>query len=105
MVKNRRSGRADSPEWVICEGADLRNAESAPVASAAQPLSSSVLLHYLDLSGWQVDVRASGAAYSAVAGRGKDRLAAWGLSHSAVVTLLFEQARRTPFPEGHATLS
>ena len=75
------------------------------MASAAQPLSSSVLLQYLDLSGWQVDVRESGPAYSAVADRGKDRLAAWGLSHSAVVTLLFEQARGAPISEGHATLS
>ena len=64
-----------------------------------------MLLWYLDLSGWQVDVRESGNAYSAVADRGKDRLAAWGLSHSAVVTLLFEQARGAAQPEGHATLS
>jgi hypothetical protein len=75
------------------------------VASAAQPLSSSLLLQYLDLSGWYVDVRESGHAYSAVADRGKDRLAAWGLSYSAVVTLLFEQARGPAHPEGHATLS
>jgi hypothetical protein len=86
-------------------GAGFGNAESAPVASAAQPLSSSVLLWYLDLSGWRVDVRESGSAYSAVADRGKDRLAAWGLSHSAVVALLFEQARGAAQPEGHATLS
>lgn len=52
-----------------------------------------MLLQYLDKSGWDVDVRESGPAYSAVAERGKDRLAAWGLSRSAVVTLLFEQAR------------
>jgi hypothetical protein len=75
------------------------------VASAARPLSSSLLLWYLDLSGWHVDVRESGDAYSAVADRGKDRLAAWGLSHSAVVTLLFEQARGSAQPEGYATLS
>jgi hypothetical protein len=105
VVKNRRPARANSPEWVMCEGAYLRNAASAPVASAAHPLSSSVLLQYLDLSGWQVDVRESGSAYSAVAGRGKDRLAAWGLSHSAVVALLFEHARGAPFPEGQATFS
>ena len=75
------------------------------MASAAQPLSSSVLLQYLDLSGWHVDVRESGDAFSAVADRGKDRVAAWGLSRSAVVTLLFEQARGAAQPEGHATLS
>jgi len=75
------------------------------VASAAQPVSSSLLLQFLDMSGWYVDIRESGYAYSAVADRGKDRLAAWGLSHSAVVTLLFEQARGPAHPEGHATLS
>lgn len=64
-----------------------------------------MLLQYLDLSGWYVDIRESGYAYSAVADRGKDRLAAWGLSYSAVVTLLFEQARSAAQPEGHATLS
>jgi hypothetical protein len=64
-----------------------------------------LLLWYLDLSGWRVEVRESGDAYSAVADRGKDRLAAWGLSRSAVVTLLFEQARGAPQPEGHAALS
>jgi len=64
-----------------------------------------VLLQYLDLSGWQVDVRESGSGYSAVADRGKDRLAAWGLSHSAVVTLLFEQVRGPAHPAGHAPLS
>jgi hypothetical protein len=64
-----------------------------------------MLLRYLDLSGWHVHVRESGPAYSAVADRGKDRLAAWGLSHSAVVAMLFEQAS-APRPEGHhATLS
>jgi hypothetical protein len=68
-------------------------------------VSSSLLLQYLDLSGWQVDVRESGHAYSAVAGRGKDRLAAWGLSHSAVVTLLFEQAVGAAQPEGRASFS
>jgi hypothetical protein len=75
------------------------------VASAARPLSSSLLLWYLDLCGWHVDVRESGEAYSAVADRGRDRLAAWGLSYSAVVTLLFEQARGSAQPESHATLS
>lgn len=75
------------------------------MASAAHPVSSSLLLLSLDLSGWCVDVRESGAAYSAVAARGQDRLAAWGLSHSAVVTLLFEQARSAAQPEGRATLS
>ena len=83
----------------------MGNPESAPVASAAQPVSSSLLLRYLDLSGWHVDVRESGNAYSAVADRGDDRLAAWGLSYSAVVTLLFEQASRAAQPDGHATLS
>lgn len=86
-------------------GADFSDAESAPVASAAHPLSSFVLLQYLDLSGWQVDVRESGSAYSAVADRGKDRLTAWGLSRSAVVTLLFEQARGPAHPEGQESLS
>ena len=75
------------------------------MASAAQPVSSSTLLQYLDLSGWYVDVRESGSAFSGVADRGKDRLAAWGLSYSAVVTLLFEQAVGAARPEGHATLS
>jgi hypothetical protein len=75
------------------------------VASAAKPVSSSTLLHYLDLSGWQVGVSESGDAYSAVARRGEDRLAAWGLSYSAVVTLLFEQASSAAQPEGRATLS
>jgi hypothetical protein len=75
------------------------------VASAARPLSSSLLLWYLDLSGWHVDVRESGDAYSAVADRGKERVAAWGLSRAAVVTLLFEQARGAPQPDGYATLS
>lgn len=64
-----------------------------------------MLLQYLDLSGWRVDVRESGHAYSAVADRGKDRLAAWGLSHSAVVAMLFEQATGAARPEGHATHS
>ena len=64
-----------------------------------------MLLQYLDVSGWQVDVRESGYAYSAVADRGKDRLAAWGLSYPAVVTLLFEQARGAAQAEGHSTLS
>lgn len=64
-----------------------------------------MLLLSLDQSGWYVDVRESGAAYSAVAARGKDRLAAWGLSYSAVVTLLYEQARSAAQPEGRATLS
>jgi hypothetical protein len=68
-------------------------------------MSSSMLLQYLDLSGWHVDVRASGDAYSAVADRGKNRLAAWGLSHSAVVTLLFAQAHAAALPERGATLS
>jgi hypothetical protein len=68
-------------------------------------VSSSTLLHCLDLSGWHVDVCESGNAYSGVADRGTDRLAAWGLSHSAVVTLLFEQASRAAQPEGRATLS
>ena len=51
-----------------------------------------MLLQSLDLSGWFVDVRESGKAYSAFADRGNDRLAAWGLSYSAVVTLLHEQS-------------
>ena len=57
-----------------------------------------MLLQSLDLSGWFVDVRESGKAYSAFAARGNDRLAAWGLSYSAVVTLLHEQtlAPRSP---------
>lgn len=75
------------------------------MASAASPVSSSLLLQSLDLSGWCVDVRASGPAYSAVADRGQDRLAAWGLSYSAVVTLLFEQACGAAPPEGRAALS
>lgn len=75
------------------------------MASAARPLSSSLLLWYLDSSGWHVDVQESGNAYSAVADRGKDRVAAWGLSHSAVVALLFEQARGGAQPEGYAALS
>jgi len=75
------------------------------VASAAQPVSSSRLLQYLDVSGWHVDVRESGNAFSAVAARGKDRLAAWGLSRSAVVALLFEQAYAAAQPEGRATYS
>ena len=81
------------------------HAEPAPVASAAHPLSSSVLLQYLDLSGWDVDVRESGPAYSAVAERGRDRLAAWGLSRFAVVALVFEQARGPAHRPGHAPLS
>ena len=64
-----------------------------------------MLLQYLDLSGWHVDVCESGDAYSGVADRGNDRLEARGLSHSAVVTLLIEQASRAAHPEGHATLS
>jgi hypothetical protein len=68
-------------------------------------MSSSMLLQYLDLSGWNVDVRESDHAYSAVADRGKNRLAAWGLSHSAVVTLLFAQAHAAARPERRATLS
>ncbi|MBA3383253.1 MAG: hypothetical protein H0T20_01190 [Actinobacteria bacterium] len=68
-------------------------------------MSSSQLLHYLDESGWHVDVRESSFAYSAVADRGKDRLAAWGLSHPAVITLLFEQARAAAQPEGRTALS
>lgn len=75
------------------------------MASAARPVSSATLLQSLDLSGWEVDVRESGPAYSAVADRGKDRLAAWGLSYSAVVALLFEQAQGAARPEGRATLS
>jgi hypothetical protein len=68
-------------------------------------VSSSLLLQSLDVSGWFVDVRTSGPAYSAVAERGQDRLAAWGLSYSAVVTLLFEQACGAAPPEGRAALS
>ena len=51
-----------------------------------------MLLQHLDASGWDVDVRESGDAYSAVAERGRDRIAAWGLSECAVVALLFAQA-------------
>jgi len=64
-----------------------------------------MLLQSLDLSGWRVDVRESGTAYSALADRGKDRLAAWGLSYSAVVTLLHEQALAAVRPEGRTSLS
>jgi len=64
-----------------------------------------MLLQTLDLSGWSVDVRESGNAYSALADRGHDRLAAWGLSYSAVVTLLHEQALATAQPERRASLS
>jgi hypothetical protein len=64
-----------------------------------------MLLRSLDLSGWYVDVRESGAAYSAVADRGEARLAAWGLSYSAVVALLFEQACGAAPPESRAALS
>ena len=64
-----------------------------------------MLLQTLDLSGWYVDVRESGTAYSAFAARGNDRLAAWGLSYSAVVTLLYEQALATAQPERRASLS
>ena len=64
-----------------------------------------MLLQTLDLSGGFVDVRESGKASSAFADRGNDRLAAWGLSYSAVVTLLHEQALAAAQPEGRASLS
>lgn len=64
------------------------------MASAAESRSSELLLRYLTLNGWTVDVREAGPiGLSAVAvrhdGATGPRTAAWAKTHTAVALLLF----------------
>jgi hypothetical protein len=75
------------------------------VASAAKPGSSGLLLDYLTLNGWRVDVHGAVCGVSAVATRGDARIAAWGKTRVTVAILLFEHACVPPPPVGFAQLS
>jgi hypothetical protein len=61
------------------------------VASAAEWRSSELLLRFLTLAGWTVDVRRAPVGLSALAVRddGSPRVAAWGANRTAVAILLF----------------
>jgi hypothetical protein len=61
------------------------------VASAAKWRSGELLLRFLTLAGWNVDVRRAPVGLSALAVRddGSPRVAAWGRDRTAVALLLF----------------
>jgi hypothetical protein len=61
------------------------------VASAAEWRSSELLLRFLTLTGWTVDVRRAPVGLSALAVRddGSPRVAAWGVNRTAIAVLLF----------------
>jgi hypothetical protein len=61
------------------------------VASAAEWRSGELLLRFLNLAGWTVDVRDAPVGLSALAvrGSGSPRVAAWGRNRTAVALLLF----------------
>lgn len=75
------------------------------MASAAGPASSSLLLQYLTLTGWSVDIRDDGDACSGVAVRDKTRVTAWAKTRAAAAILFFEHACGAPPPHGRAPLS
>ena len=61
------------------------------MASAAEWRSGELLLRFLTLAGWTVDVRRAPVGLSALAvrGAGCPRVAAWGKNETAVALLLF----------------
>ena len=68
------------------------------MASAAEWRSGELLLRFLTLAGWTVDVRRAPGGLSALAVRGGDgpRVAAWGRNETAVALLLFQAACGKP---------
>jgi hypothetical protein len=68
------------------------------VASAAESRSGELLLRFLTLAGWTVDVRRAPVGLSALAVRdgGSPRVAAWGRNRTAVALLLFHATCVTP---------
>jgi hypothetical protein len=68
------------------------------VASAAEWRSGELLLRFLTLAGWTVDVRRAPVGLSALAVRGGDgpRVAAWGRNETAVALLLFQATCTKP---------
>ncbi len=78
-----------------------RHRECAPVASAAKSGSGELLLRYLTLAGWTVDVRsAAPVGLSAVAvrqdGAEGPRVAVWAKNRNAVALLLFHSTFGRP---------
>jgi hypothetical protein len=68
------------------------------VASAARQNSDDLLLRYLELTGWSVEIRDDGNGLSALAvheaADGPLRIAAWARTRTALVIAVFEQACR-----------
>lgn len=62
------------------------------MASAAEWRSGDLLLRFLTLGGWTVDVRRAPVGVSALAvrGDGGPRVAAWGRNRAAVALLLLQ---------------
>ena len=62
------------------------------MGSAAEWRSGELLLQFLTLAGWTVDLRRTPVGLSALAVRGGDgqRVAAWGRTETAVALLLFQ---------------
>lgn len=66
------------------------------MASAAGSTSGTLLLQYLTLTGWHVDVRAADDGYYATAEHGDARIAASAKTRPALALLLFEHACGSP---------
>jgi hypothetical protein len=66
------------------------------VASAAGSTSGSLLLQYLTLTGWHVDVRVADDGYFATAERDDARIAASAKTRASLALLLFEHACGSP---------
>jgi len=64
-----------------------------------------LLLQYLTLTGWSIDILEADAGLTALAERGDERIAAWAKTRPAVAALLFEQACTQAPPPGRAALS
>jgi hypothetical protein len=64
-----------------------------------------LLLEYLTLNRWRVDVHGAVCGVSAIATRDDARIAAWGKTREAVAVLLFEHACVPPPAAGIAELS
>ena len=66
------------------------------MASAAGSTSGALLLQYLRLTGWQLDVHSADDGFMAVAERGEMRVAAAAKTRPAVAFLIYEHACGTP---------